>query len=252
MGDEVLGRGGGEWIGSRRGGGASGSDTSTVVFLADCNGLNAAVKVLSFKDDAATEPEESHHGHERRRGCGFQHESNGVEAKHEEKYEVAYDQQEGKITTGDSADGHHGRGRGRCRREAFVREIETLKRLRGPRIATIYGAVGNTNSLDLDTGPLLLAMELLPGGNLRRRLNRAVPGGSGLAPPLPLNAQTLWGIVKDVCSGIAFLHAEAFVHGGLSATNVLLDAKGRAKVLMYHTRCRGPAGAACVVCVLVR
>lgn len=36
-------------------------------------------------------------------------------------------------------------------------------------------------------------------------------------------------IVRGVCSGMAFLHAEAFVQGELKSANVLSDANERAK-----------------------
>ncbi|CAM9933429.1 unnamed protein product, partial [Hapterophycus canaliculatus] len=47
---------------------------------------------------------------------------------------------------------------------------------------------------------------------------------------LPLDVRALRGILKDVCSGMAHLARLGFVHGGLSSSNVLLDANGRAKI----------------------
>lgn len=64
-------------------------------------------------------------------------------------------------------------------------------------------------------------MEFLPGGDLLQRLRKA---------KRPLEARILRKIVRDVCSGMAFLHREAFVHGDLKSANVLFDAEGTAKV----------------------
>lgn len=243
---EVLGKGPGGGGGSSNGF-RPGGVFSTAVYLANCNGLNAAVKVFSFKA-GAFEPGQEHrddralgsgggselkklgrrrHG-SARAGCGFQKNLGGVAASvaaaknrgmHEEEEEI------------DWMFGEAGNDDGR-RHASLVREVAALRRLRNPRVVTIYGAVvgGGTGGSGSLAGGLLLAMELLPGGSLRQRLQRSVPLRSGWAPALPLSLKTLRGIVKDVCAGVAFLHGEAFVHGGLSSTNVLLDAKGRAKV----------------------
>ena len=80
----------------------------------------------------------------------------------------------------------------------------------------MYGAVTSVKD------ELVLVMEFLPGGDLLMRLQKA---------RRPLEEGTLRGIVRDVCSGMAFLHAEAFVHGDLKSANILFDANGRAKVI---------------------
>lgn len=69
---------------------------------------------------------------------------------------------------------------------------------------------------------LVLAMEFMPGGDLLLRLRKA---------KRPLEETVLRKIVRDVCSGLAFLHGENFVHGDLKSANVLFDAQGRAKVI---------------------
>lgn len=102
-------------------------------------------------------------------------------------------------------------------RLAVARELEAMKRLRGPHTVHTYGAVTSVKD------ELLLVMELLPGGDLLMRLQRA---------RRPLEGGVLRGIVRDVCSGMAFLHGEAFVHGDLKSANVLFDANGRAKVIL--------------------
>lgn len=235
MGDEVLGRG----QGGGGGGFGPGRSVSTATYLANCNGLNAAVKVYSFKGSryehgaAADDDTEADELRRRRRsgggngGCGFQNRTKG---KEEEEMEQELQKVEAVGWSGEDDS-----RRRRATAAALVREVEALKRLRGPRIVTIYGAVsGGGGGGGIGSDSLGLAMELMPGGSLRQRLERSVSrGGDPARPLLPLDMKTVRGIVRDVVSGVAFLHAEAFVHGGLSSTNVLLDAKGRAKVGVF-------------------
>lgn len=77
---------------------------------------------------------------------------------------------------------------------------------------------------------LVLVMEFLPGGDLLLKLSKA---------KRPLDDRILRQIARDICSGMAFLHQEAFVHGDLKSANVLFDAKGRAKVCRERERKRG-------------
>lgn len=115
----------------------------------------------------------------------------------------------------------------RRQRRAFTREVEAMKRLRGPHTVQIYGAI--TSSKDR----LVLVMELMAGGDLRHRLRKATR---------PLEEGTLRGIVRDVCSGMAFLHDKQTVHGDLKSANVLFDGDGKAKVNKYLARgCSGCA-----------
>ncbi|CAM9724301.1 unnamed protein product [Hapterophycus canaliculatus] len=102
-------------------------------------------------------------------------------------------------------------------RLAFCQELEAMKRLRNPNTVHIYGAVTT-----LGRDRLVLVMEFLPGGDLLLKLSKA---------KRPLDDKVLRQIARDVCSGMAFLHQEAFVHGDLKSANVLFDARGRAKVL---------------------
>eukprot|EP00903_Cladosiphon_okamuranus_P009809 g9324.t1 len=252
MEDELLGKGKGAGGGGGGGGSSSNSSSglgpggtlSTAVYLANCNGLNAAVKVFLLKAGAPELDTPGGHHCSRRRcrhdgaraGCGFQKKlgrPGGAAAKnggmHEEDEEIE------RMFGEAEADGDDGR-----RHAALVREVATLKRLRNPRIVTLYGAVrGGTTTGGGGGDPLLLAMELLPGGSLRQRLQRSTSRRRG--GPLPLSWKALRGIVKDVCAGMAFLHGESFVHGGLSSTNVLLDAKGRAKISDLGALLRTPA-----------
>ncbi|CAM9716545.1 unnamed protein product [Ectocarpus sp. 13 AM-2016] len=286
VGDEALGDGDGGSGGGGGGGGGGGrgsedkrnSTVSTTVYLGSCMGLNAAVKAFSFKGGGGGGPNG---------GCGSsgssqrgsRHKATGHEAREDKAEQEERERREGGGGGGggtrwrETCGGAHDDRRLRCQRReaALVREVETLQRLRGPNIVTVFGVVvsgdgggdssgsdseetsrqkndaGDASSSSLQNrGRLLLAMELLPGGSLRQRLRMsaaaamhrtgaAAAAGEGssestTAPaPMPLDDRALRRIVGDVCSGMAHLADLGFVHGGLSSSNVLLDAGGRAK-----------------------
>lgn len=88
-------------------------------------------------------------------------------------------------------------------------------RLRSPHTVHVYGAV--TSRKD----HLILVMELLPGGDLHALLQSAAN---------PLSKDVARRIISDICTGMAFLHSKATVHGDLKSANVLFDGVGRAKV----------------------
>lgn len=184
------------------------------VYLADYHGLNAAVKVVLFKNDPDEERPKA------------EIEEDVLAAVWMTDEEAALDQKRRRREAVARAKRSYARTRMQNRqRLAVMRELESMKRLRSPYTVHLHGAVTSLNDR------LVLVMELLPGGDLRSRLRRA---------RRPLEEPALRGIVKDVCSGMAFLHAEAFVHGDLKSTNVLFDATGRAKVYCLQDVVRLP------------
>ncbi|CAN0389611.1 unnamed protein product [Ectocarpus sp. 12 AP-2014] len=295
VGDEVLGDGSGG--GGDGGGGGRGSEdkrsstVSTTVYLGSCMGLNAAVKAFSFKGGGGGGNGECGSSGSSQRGS--RHKVTGDEAREDKEEQEERERREGGGGGGgtrwrETCGGGHDDRRLRCRRReaALVREVETLQRLRGPHIVTVFGVVvsgdggGDSSGSDSEErssenndadasnsslqngGRLLLAMELLPGGSLRQRLKmsaavtaaaamhrtgRAAATGEGssestAAPaPMPLEDRALRRIVGDVCSGMAHLADLGFVHGGLSSSNVLLDAGGRAKISDLGPLLRTPA-----------
>ena len=100
-------------------------------------------------------------------------------------------------------------------RYGFLRELETMMRLRSPYTVNVYGIITTRKE------SLVLVMELLTGGDLRSLLRNA-------SEDLPEERVRL--ITKDVCAGIVFLHRKKIVHGDLKSPNVLFDGAGRAKV----------------------
>ncbi|CAN0192791.1 unnamed protein product [Ectocarpus sp. 6 AP-2014] len=103
---------------------------------------------------------------------------------------------------------------------AFLRELEAMIRLRSLNTVNVYGAV--TSLPDR----MVLVMELLAGGDLLtllRKSKKALPG------------QQSRRIIRDICTGMAFLHGKNTVHGDLKSANVLLDGDGRAKIADFGT-----------------
>lgn len=109
-------------------------------------------------------------------------------------------------------------------RKAFLKEVETMVRLRSPHTVNVFGAITARNDR------LVLVMELLSGGDLYAFLKT-------LTGPLP--AEHARRIICDVCAGVAFFHSKDAVHGDLKSANVLLDGAGRAKVRQPRPFARG-------------
>ncbi|CAM9968731.1 unnamed protein product [Ectocarpus sp. 6 AP-2014] len=223
--NEVLGRGG-----------------FGTVYLADLHGLNAAAKVVVFEDEEEDDDEYDGTDSVSNGTDGVLDGSRGVldssastgygesqcRSKSQTKAEAAaMGQGQTESTTSPTDLQQQGLSRAsqqsrehQRQRRMFMRELEAMKRLRGPHTVTIYGAV--TSLPDR----LVLVMELLQGGDLRHRLKKAKE---------PLEEKVLRKIVRDVCCGMAFLHAKATVHGDLKSANVLFDATGRAKIADFGT-----------------
>ncbi|CAM9729911.1 unnamed protein product, partial [Ectocarpus fasciculatus] len=104
--------------------------------------------------------------------------------------------------------------------KAFLRELEAMMRLRSLNTVNVYGAV--TSLPDR----MVLVMELLAGGDLLTLLRKS-------KKPLPEGQSRR--IIRDICTGMAFLHSKSTVHGDLKSANVLLDGDGRAKIADFGT-----------------
>ena len=200
---EVLGRGG-----------------FGTVYLADFNGFNAAAKVVSIKpEDVSTHSSSGGGGGGRNlKGDGSWRRDDDRERRGVGDGKSATDQHRDQHQRHTPQNAFTGGVAETRQHRAFLREVETMKRMADPHIVRVYGAVTSLQDR------LVLVMELLPGGDLRHRLQRA---------RRPLEERTLRGIVADVCCGMAVLHACTFVHGGLKSANVLFDANGRAKVCVW-------------------
>jgi predicted Ser/Thr protein kinase len=99
--------------------------------------------------------------------------------------------------------------------ERFTREARALARLSHNRIVSIYdfGQVGDL---------FYIVMEYVDGANLRQ----AAQAGS-------LTSEQALAIVPQTCEGLQFAHDEGFVHRDIKPENILIDKKGRVKIVDF-------------------
>ena len=97
----------------------------------------------------------------------------------------------------------------------FAREAQTLAALSHPNIAHVYG-------VELDGGVRGLVMEFIDGVDLRSRLARG---------PVPYNEAI--SIATQVASALEAAHEKGIIHRDLKPANIMIDARGRAKVLDF-------------------
>ncbi|MCB9753334.1 MAG: protein kinase [Myxococcales bacterium] len=105
-------------------------------------------------------------------------------------------------------------------RERFMREARAAAKLRGPSVVQILDF-----NVDPDTRVPYMAMELLRGEDLARRIERG-----------PLSLPRTLAILEDVCSAISRAHRLGLVHRDLKPGNVFLladEQDGVAKVLDF-------------------
>ncbi|WP_373650057.1 protein kinase domain-containing protein [Schlesneria sp. DSM 10557] len=98
--------------------------------------------------------------------------------------------------------------------DRFLREIRLASRLHHPNVVTSYDA-GECE------GSLYLVMELVSGIDLKRRIQT-----SGL-----MSVPVALGIIRQVATGLAYLHSEKLVHRDIKPSNLMLDRSGVVKIL---------------------
>jgi serine/threonine protein kinase len=101
------------------------------------------------------------------------------------------------------------------RRRRFEREARALAALNHPHVATLYG-------LEEHDGTLLIAMELVEGEALDRRLTHG-----------PLPVREAQRVARQVAEGLEAAHARGIVHRDLKPANLKMTAEGRVKVLDF-------------------
>jgi len=100
-------------------------------------------------------------------------------------------------------------------RRRMLKEAQLASRLNHPNIATIYEV------RDTDEMPFI-AMELVEGESLKDILDRG---------PLPTNR--LLDVARQIADGLEEAHASGVLHRDLKPANVVMDEKGRAKILDF-------------------
>lgn len=110
-------------------------------------------------------------------------------------------------------------------RSRFKHEAQAAAKLSHPNIVTIY-EVGEFR------GEPFIAMEYVEGQSLRDLLRRG-----------PLSKEQAADIVCQICDGLGVAHEAGFVHRDIKPGNVMVDRKGRARILDFGLAksCRGEA-----------
>ena len=97
----------------------------------------------------------------------------------------------------------------------FQREARTLASLTDAHIATLYG-------MEEAEGQRFLVMELAPGEDLARRLQRA-----------PLSREQALDVAIQIAKGLEAAHARGIVHRDLKPENVMVDRHGDIRLLDF-------------------
>lgn len=96
-------------------------------------------------------------------------------------------------------------------------EINTLKRLKHPRIVRYHGCIRQDSEED---PALLIFLEYMPSGSIKGVLTKFGPYGIGLVRKY----------TRQICEGLDFLHSEKIVHRDVKGANILIDTQGDAKL----------------------
>ena len=107
---------------------------------------------------------------------------------------------------------------------AGIEEARRLTSLEHRNIANVLGASRNERYF-------IIVMEYLSGGSLEDRLIQPLPVGEALK------------VVREICEGLSFAHANGVVHGSLQPGNILFSESGQAKIADFGLDRHGGADA---------
>lgn len=100
--------------------------------------------------------------------------------------------------------------------DRFVREARTMAKLNHPNIVSVFD-FGTTTE-----GHLYFVMEFVEGTTLHHLIK-----STGLKPAQALE------LIVSICEALHYAHAEGVVHRDIKPANVLVDTKGRVKVVDF-------------------
>jgi len=110
--------------------------------------------------------------------------------------------------------------------DEWLHEARAVSRLTHPNIVPVFEA-------DTQSGRSYLVFEYVSGGTLGQRLR---------AGPRPTAAEAVT-LMLGILDGLAAAHAAGLVHRDLKPSNILLDARGRPRVMDFGIAARVSAGA---------
>ena len=100
----------------------------------------------------------------------------------------------------------------------LAREVKVARAIRHPNVCRVF-------DLGRADGHWFVTMELAAGGNLREMLRQGGAGAGGEKPMRPLAERLV--DARDLCAGLAAIHAVGIVHRDVTPQNVLRMTDGR-------------------------
>jgi tetratricopeptide (TPR) repeat protein len=100
-------------------------------------------------------------------------------------------------------------------RARFIREAKLAAAITHPNVATIH-------EIDEQDGMPFIAMEMVPGTNLKNLLSDH-----------PLALSEVIGIGKQVCDALAMAHERGVIHRDIKSSNIMVTPSGEVKVLDF-------------------
>lgn len=101
--------------------------------------------------------------------------------------------------------------------ERFLREAQALAKLNHPNIVAVHD-FGESSNGDLN----YLLMEFVEGANLRQAMR------AGRFTP-----EQAFAVVPEICAALQYAHDEGVLHRDIKPENLLLDTKGRVKIVDF-------------------
>lgn len=105
--------------------------------------------------------------------------------------------------------------------QMFLEEARIAARLRHPNLVSTF-------DVDQDGGTYFMAMEYVPGQNLRELLGDTTLAGRSLLP-----ARLVAGMFAEIADALALAHREGLVHRDISPNNIMISDTGAPKLIDF-------------------